>query len=64
MIIDQDRIKLVALGETNYDVVVAAVTFTITKPMENKDLYFVKWESGWGHILMQTKTKIVNELSD
>lgn len=43
-------------GETNYDVVSQIVQFEIDKIAKDTNLYYAKWDRGWGNIFFSTKT--------
>jgi lipopolysaccharide transport system ATP-binding protein len=43
-------------GETNYDVVDKIIGFEVDKIKADSDLYYAKWNNGWGNIFFETKT--------
>ena len=48
-------------GETNFDVVTRVVAFEIDRMQRGKNIFYSKWEKGWGTIFFETKTQKVQE---
>lgn len=43
-------------GETNFDIIKNAITFSIDKPFAKQDTYYVVWHNNlWGNILMKSR---------
>lgn len=45
-----------SMGETNYDVVQKIIGFEIDKMTKDSDLYYAKWDKGWGNVFFETNT--------
>ena len=50
-----------AEGETNLDVVHHVLTFDIDKMSKVNDIYFMKWDKGWGFMRFEAQMKEIRE---